>query len=57
MYAYTSLSNFALDYGSVDTGANTGKHYNTFTQAFDLTDPQGKHQFRGIDYNFYAQDN
>ncbi|HYR84019.1 MAG TPA: TonB-dependent receptor [Terriglobia bacterium] len=57
VYAYTSLTNFALDYGAVDTGANTGKHYNTFTQAFDLTDPQGRNQFRGIDYNFYAQDN
>src|SRR5262249_485664 len=26
------------------------------TQAFDLTDPQGKNQFRVVDYNFYAQD-
>ena len=57
VYAYTSFTNFALDYGAVDTGANSGKHYNTFAQAFDVTDPQGKHQFRGIDYNFYAQDN
>jgi hypothetical protein len=56
VYAYNSLTNFALDYGSVDTGANTRKHYNTFTQAFDLSDPLGKNQFRVNDYNLYAQD-
>lgn len=56
VYAYTSLSNFALDYAGVDTGATTRKHYNSFTQSFDVTDPQGKNQFSSADYNFYAQD-
>ena len=56
VYAYNNLTNFALDYGRVDTGANTGKHYNTFTQAFDVTNPEGKANFSTVDYNFYGQD-
>jgi hypothetical protein len=56
VYAYNSLTAFAQDYGDVDTGANTRKHYNSFAQAFDAGDPQGRNQFRGVDYGFYAQD-
>ena len=56
VYAYNNLTNFALDFAGVDTGTNTGKHYNTFTQAFDLTNPQGSNNFISVDYNFYGQD-
>ena len=56
VYAYNNLTNFALDFAGVDTGTNTRKHYNTFTQAFDLTNPQGSNNFTSVDYNFYGQD-
>jgi hypothetical protein len=57
VYAYSSLTAFAQDFASVDTGANTGKHYNSFSQAFDVIDPQGRNSFSATDYNFYIQDN
>ena len=56
VYNYASLTNFALDFGRVDTGANTRKHYNTFAQAFDVVNPDGRNKFNSVDYNFYLQD-
>lgn len=58
VYSYSSLTNFALDFGRVDTGAaTTQKHYTNFTQAFDTTSLDGRNSFRTTDYNFYFQDN
>lgn len=56
VYTYGSLSAFVQDFAQLDTGANTRKHYNTFQQAFDVTNPQGRNEFSSNDYNFYIQD-
>jgi hypothetical protein len=45
------------DYARLDTGATSGRHYNSFTQAFDVSDPTGRNELTGTDYNFYFQDN
>jgi hypothetical protein len=56
VYTYPNLTAFVQDYARLDTGANTRKHYSTYIQAFDLTNPQGTHKFNTVDYNFYVQD-
>ena len=63
-YAYRrSLTGIANDcpIGSVGctpaaTGTTTGKHYTSYTQAFDLTGLNGKLNFNQWQQSFYAQD-
>jgi hypothetical protein len=64
-YAYTSLPGLALDCPAgaralgcvpVNTGATTGKHWSTFTQAFDFRGLAGQNFFTTTDYNFFVQD-
>ena len=64
-YNYTSLPSLALDCPAgaralscvpVDTGTTTGKHWSTFTQAFDFRGLAGQSFFTTTDYNFFIQD-
>ena len=62
-FAYTNLTNIAQDCpigaaGCVpaDAGALTGRHYGTFTQAFDLTGLNGKLAFNQLVQSYYVQD-
>jgi outer membrane receptor protein involved in Fe transport len=62
-FAYTSLSNIAQDCPSgaascvpVASGTTTGRHYGTFTQAFDLTGLNGQLAFNEWNNAFYVQD-
>ena len=62
-YGYPNLSAIANDCpigaaGCVpaDTGATTGRHYTTFTQAFDLAGLHGKLAFDQWQHSYYAQD-
>jgi hypothetical protein len=62
-FAYTNLSNIALDCpigsagcAAADSGATTGRHYGTFTQAFDLTGLNGKLAFNQLVQSYYVQD-
>jgi hypothetical protein len=63
VYAYSNLSNIAQDcpLGAVaclpnETGATTGRHYNTFTQAFDLNNLAGALFFSTTTQAYYVQD-
>src|SRR5262249_15142114 len=68
VYSYASLQNFALDCGNAalpvplkgctadDTGATTGKHYNTFVQAFDTQGLAGRADFKTWDVAGYVED-
>jgi outer membrane receptor protein involved in Fe transport len=63
VYSYSSLQNIAADCPAAAAGcvalsdANTGKHYSTFTQAFDLRPGlRGDASFNTSDYNFFVQD-
>ncbi|MCU1335973.1 MAG: hypothetical protein JWO19_1554 [Bryobacterales bacterium] len=69
VYSYSSLNNFALDCGnatlpvpltncSADTtgGGVTGKHYSSFTQAFDSLNVAGNTDFKTWDYAGYVED-
>lgn len=63
VYSYSSLQNIAADCPAGLAGctplqdANTGKHYTSFTQAFDLRPGlRGDAYFTSTDYNAYAQD-
>jgi outer membrane receptor protein involved in Fe transport len=62
-FAYSNLTAIANDcpIGAVGctpaaTGTTTGRHYNTFSQAFDLTGLNGKLNFNEWQHSFYAQD-
>jgi outer membrane receptor protein involved in Fe transport len=62
-YAYTNLSNIAQDcpIGAVGctpapAGTLTGRHYGTFTQAFDLTGLNGQLAFNEWNNAFYIND-
>ena len=62
-YAFGGLSQIANDcpIGATgctpfDDGTLTGRHYNTFTQAFDLTGLNGKLAFNQWQNSFYGQD-
>jgi outer membrane receptor protein involved in Fe transport len=63
VYSYNSLNNIATDCPqgaagctTVPSGALTGKHYNSFTQAFDLNNLAGAVSFNEWTYNFFVQD-
>jgi hypothetical protein len=63
-YSYSTLNALASDCpaqasGCIpqNTGASTGKHYNNFQQAFDLTNQAGRLLFTTTDWNFFLQDN
>ncbi len=56
VYAYNSLTNWIRDHAGIADGANTGKHYSSYSQAFDTRNPDGRSQFAATEYNFYAQD-
>src|SRR5262249_17622768 len=51
VYTFNSLTAFVQDFGRVDTGANTRKHYASYAQAFDITSPEGRNDFKTVDYN------
>jgi outer membrane receptor protein involved in Fe transport len=62
-YAYPNLSAIANDcpIGSAGctpaaSGTSTGRHYTTFTQAFDLTGLNGQLAFNEWQHSYYAQD-
>lgn len=62
-YAYSNLTGIANDcpIGATgctpaSTGTTTGKHYSSFTQAFDLTGLNGALAFNEWQHSFYAQD-
>jgi outer membrane receptor protein involved in Fe transport len=62
-FAYTNLSNIAQDcpIGAANctpaaAGALTGRHYSTFTQAFDLTGLNGRLAFNEWNNAFYVND-
>jgi hypothetical protein len=64
IYSYANLQNLASDCPAAATGcvplqdANTGRHYTSFTQAFDLRPGlAGDAFFITTDYNFFVQDN
>ncbi len=63
VYSYPSLQAIAADCPPDARGctplvdATTGRHYTTFTQAFDLRGLQGDVFFTTTDYNFFVQDN
>lgn len=63
VYSYTTLNNIATDCPQgaagctpVPSGALTGKHYSSFTQAFDLNNLAGAVSFKEWMYNFFVQD-
>jgi hypothetical protein len=41
---------------ATDTTPRIGKHYNTFTQAYDPITGEGKDDFYDVDYGFYGED-
>lgn len=63
-FDYTSVSALALDCPpatrptctQVSDGTQTGKHWSTYTQAFDLRGLAGKLFFTTSDYNLFVQD-
>lgn len=64
-YSYSVLNDFALDCTApsfpfactgTPSGALTGKHYNSFTQAFDTLGAGGRLEFATTDYGFFFQD-
>jgi hypothetical protein len=61
-FAYTNLSNIAQDcpIGASAcvpvSDATAGRHYSTFTQAFDLTGLNGKLAFNQLVQSYYVQD-
>jgi outer membrane receptor protein involved in Fe transport len=63
-FAYSNLSSIAQDcpIGAdatcvpQNTGATTGRHYSTFTQAFDLTGLNGRLEFNQWQIAYYVQD-
>jgi hypothetical protein len=62
-YSYSNLTAIANDCPvgstgcvSADTGATTGRHYNTFNQAFDLTGLNGALGFNQWQQSLYVQD-
>jgi Carboxypeptidase regulatory-like domain/TonB dependent receptor-like, beta-barrel len=64
IYSYANLQNLASDCPPAATGcvplqdATTGRHYTSFTQAFDLRPGlAGDAFFTTTDYNFFVQDN
>jgi hypothetical protein len=64
IYSYSSLQNISADCPAGASGctpladANPGRHYSTFTQAFDLRPGlAGDAFFTTWDYNFFVQDN
>jgi len=64
VYSYSSLQNISADCPAGAAGcapladANTGRHYSTFTQAFDLRPGlSGNAFFTTTDYNAFVQDN
>jgi hypothetical protein len=65
VYSYSSLQAMASDCPALATGcvplidANTGRHYNNFTQQFDLRGGglRGDAYFTTTDYNWFLQDN
>ena len=65
VYSYSNLQGIASDCPADATGcvrlidANTGRHYNNFTQQFDLRGGglRGDAFFTTTDYNFFIQDN
>jgi hypothetical protein len=63
VYSYTSLNNIATDCPQgaagctpVQDGTLTGKHYSSFTQAFDVNNLGGAVNFNEWIYNFFVQD-
>jgi hypothetical protein len=69
VYSYSSLNDFALDCGNAalplplancaaaaGAAGVTGKHYNTFVQAFDSLRTGGRSQFQTWDYAGYVED-
>ncbi|MBZ5673618.1 MAG: TonB-dependent receptor [Acidobacteriia bacterium] len=70
VYSYSSLNNFALDCGNAALpipltssctadatgGGVVGKHYSTFTQAFDSLNLAGSTDFKTWDYAAYVED-
>ena len=63
VYSYTSLNSIATDCPQgaagctpVPSGALTGKHYSSFTQAFDVNNLGGAVNFNEWIYNFFVQD-
>jgi len=63
VYNYTNFSNIALDcpIGAsgctpANTGATTGRHYGTYTQAFDLNNLGGRLDFNEWVTNYFVQD-
>jgi hypothetical protein len=65
VYSYSNMQGIASDCPPAATGcvrlidANTGRHYNNFTQQFDLRGGglRGDAFFTTTDYNFFIQDN
>ncbi|MBI3670585.1 MAG: carboxypeptidase regulatory-like domain-containing protein [Acidobacteria bacterium] len=62
-FDYTSVSALALDCprgvtscAPVADGTRTGKHWSTYTQAFDTRGQAGSLFFTTTDYNFFVQD-
>ena len=63
-FAYSNLTAIAQDCPigvasscvPQNTGATTGRHYSTFTQAFDLTGLNGRLEFNEWQHSYYVQD-
>ena len=62
VYSYSSFNTIAQDCAAGAVGcapvvdASTGRHYSSYTHAFDLNNLAGKIKFNTWDYNFYVQD-
>jgi hypothetical protein len=63
VYSYTSLNNIATDCPqgaagctAVPSGTLTGKHFSSYTQAFDTNNLGGAVSFNEWMYNFFVQD-